>query len=235
MNSPRKLKADLHLHTQEDPKDKVKYTAKQLIDEAWRQKFDVLAITNHNMVLYDDYLEKYALDKGILLIPGIEMKIEEKHIVLLNINERREKDINTLEELKCHKGESSLIVAPHPYFSTLTSLGKKLDRYIHIIDALEYTHFYFRGINFNKKAERKAKQYNLPLLGVSDAHLISHFGSTYSLIDAEKTPQAVIRAIKENKVEIITRPLKFNWDNIILGLKHTMSPILGPRDNSSGE
>jgi len=63
MNSSRKLKVDLHLHTQEDPKDKVKYTAKQLIDEAWRQKFDVLAITNHNvhnMVVFDDYLKKYA-------------------------------------------------------------------------------------------------------------------------------------------------------------------------------
>ncbi|MQY59231.1 MAG: hypothetical protein GH144_06450, partial [Clostridia bacterium] len=83
MNSSRKLKADLHLHTKEDPKDKVKYTAKQLIDEAWRQKFDVLAITNHNMVLYDDYLKKYALDKGIVLIPGIEVKVEGKHIILL--------------------------------------------------------------------------------------------------------------------------------------------------------
>ncbi len=65
MNSARKLKADLHLHTQEDPKDKIKYTAKQLIDEAWRQKFDVLAINNHNMVSYDDYLKKYAVDSSI--------------------------------------------------------------------------------------------------------------------------------------------------------------------------
>ena len=234
MNSPRKLKADLHIHTQEDPKDKVKYTAKQLINEAWRQKFDVLAITNHNTVLYDDYLRKYASDKGILLIPGIEVKVEGKHIILLNVNEWREKEINTLEELRCHKGEGSLIIAPHPYFPTLTSLGKKLDRYIHILDALEYTHFYFRGINFNKKVERKAKQYNLPLLGVSDAHLLSQFGSTYSVIDAEKTPQAVIRAIKENKVEIVTRPLKLNWGNIVLGFRHTMSPMLGSRDNSSG-
>ena len=235
MNSSRKLKADLHFHTQEDPKDKVKYTAKQLIDEAWRQKFDVLAITNHNMVLYDDYLKKYALDKGIVLIPGIEVKVEGKHIILLNVNEWREKEINTLEELRCHKGEGSLIMAPHPYFPTLTSLGKKLDRYIHILDALEYTHFYFKGINFNKKAERKARQYNLPLVGVSDAHLLSQFGSTYSLIDAEKTPQSIVGAIKENKVEIVTRPLKLSWGNIILGLKHTISPILGLKGDSSGE
>lgn len=234
MNSSRKLKVDLHLHTREDPHDKIKYTAKQLIDEAWRQKFDVLAITNHNMVLYDDYLKKYALDKGILLISGIELKIEGKHIILLNVNKGREGKINTLEELSYHKGENSLIIAPHPYFPPLVSLGRKLDRYIHIFDALEYTNFYFIGINFNRKAERKAKEYNLPLLGVSDAHLLSQFGSTYSLIDAEKTPQAVIRAIKENKVKIVTRPLRLNWSNIILGFRHIMSPMLGPRNNSSG-
>jgi len=233
MSSSRKLKADLHLHTREDPKDKIKYTAKQLIDEASHQKFDVLAITNHNMVLYDDYLKKYALDKGIVLIPGIEVKVEGKHIILLNVNEWREKEINTLEELRCHKNENSLIIAPHPYFPMFASLGAKLDQYIHIFDALEYTHFYFRGINFNRKAERKAKEYNLPLLGVSDAHLLSQFGSTYSLIDAEKTPEAVIRAIRENKVEIVTRPIKFNWSNIILGLKHLLPQILNWRDGFS--
>ncbi len=135
----------------------------------------------------------------------------------------------------CYKGENSLIVAPHPYFPTLTSLKTKLTRYVHILDALEYTHFYFRGINFNKKAERKAEQYDLPLLGVSDAHLLSQFGSTYSLIDAEKTPQAVIKAIKENKLEIVTRPLKLNWGNIVLGLRNAMAPALGSRDNSSCE
>ncbi len=155
MKSSRKLKADLHIHTQEDPKDKIKYTAKELIDEAWRQKFDVLAITNHNLVTYDDYLKKYALDKGIILIPGIELKVEGKHIILLNVNDEGEREIRTLEELRDYKNESSLIVAPHPYFPMFASLGAKLGQYIHIFDAIEYTHFYFKGINFNRKAEKK--------------------------------------------------------------------------------
>ena len=229
MKSSRKLKADLHIHTQEDPEDKVEYTAKELIDGASRQKFDVLAITNHNLVTYDGYLKKYALDKGILLIPGIELKVEGKHIILLNVNDRGEREIRTLEELRYYKNESSLIIAPHPYFPMFASLGAKLDQYIHIFDAVEYTHFYFKGINFNRKAERKARKYNLPLLGVSDAHLLRQFGLTYSLIDAEKTSEAVIRAIKENKVEIVTRPIKFGWRNIILSLKHMIPQRLDLR------
>jgi len=231
MSSSKKLKVDLHLHTQEDPRDKVEYTAKQLIDEASRQKFDVLAITNHNLVTYDDDLEKYALDRGILLIPGIELEIERKHILLLNVEEAAKRKTKTLEELKSYKNENNLIIAPHPYFPTLTSLGAKLEQYVDIFDALEYTHFYFKGVNFNRKTERKAKEYNIPLLGVSDAHLLSRFGLTYSLINAEKTPQAVIRAIKENKVEIVTRPMKLNWTNVILGLKHMLGQLNATSDS----
>jgi len=229
MSYSRELKADLHLHTREDPEDEIEYTARQLIDEAARQKFDVLAITNHNRVTYDNYLKKYALDKGILLIPGIELRVEKKHVVLLNVNDRIEREIKTLEELRYYKNESRLVVAPHPYFPTFASLRAKLDQHIHIFDALEYTHFYFKRINFNKRAERKAKEYNLPLLGVSDSHLLYQFGLTYSLIDAEKTPEAVIQAIRENKVKIITRPLELNRLNIILSLKHTVGQILGVR------
>ena len=224
MKSSKKLKADLHIHTGEDPEDKIEYTAKELIDEAWRQKFDVLAITNHNLITYDDYLKKYASDKGILLIPGIELKIEGKHVILLNVN-NVEKEIRTVEELEYYKNENSLIIAPHPYFPMFASLKAKLDQYIHIFNAIEYTHFYFKRINFNKKAERKARKYNLPLLGVSDAHHLHQFGLTYSLIDAEKTPETVIKAIKKNKIEIVTRPMKFNWFNVILSLKHMITQI----------
>ena len=46
------LKADLHLHANEDPEyNSLNYSAKQLIDEASRLKFDVLSFTFHNKVL----------------------------------------------------------------------------------------------------------------------------------------------------------------------------------------
>ncbi|GAI08342.1 unnamed protein product, partial [marine sediment metagenome] len=75
MMTHRRLKADLHLHTSEDPEDKVRYSARQLIDYASQKGFDVLAITNHNFYTYNDYLRDYAASKGILLIPGIELSV----------------------------------------------------------------------------------------------------------------------------------------------------------------
>jgi predicted metal-dependent phosphoesterase TrpH len=223
MMTHRRLKADLHIHTSEDPKDKVRYSARQLIDYASQKDFDVLAITNHNFYTYNDYLRDYAASKGILLIPGIELSVEEKHIVLLNITDNLPQKIQSLQDLRHYKNEDSLVIAPHPYFPMYQALKSKLEEYIDIFDAVEYTHFYFRRINYNKKAERKAREFNLPLIGVSDAHLLHQVGMTYSLIDAEKTPEAVIGAIKGKRIQIVTQPLRLTFSNVFLSLKHFLT------------
>ncbi|MFQ5835069.1 MAG: PHP-associated domain-containing protein [bacterium] len=241
MVTHRRLKADLHLHTSEDPKDKVRYSARQLIDHASQKGFDVLAITNHDLCTYNDYLRDYAASKGILLIPGIELSVEEKHIVLLNTTNDAPQKIQSLQELRDYKNEDSLVVAPHPYFPMFQALKSKLEEYVDIFDAIEYTHFYFRRINYNKKAQRKAGEFNLPLIGVSDAHLLHQVGLAYSLIDAEKTPQAVIGAIRKKRIHIVTQPMRPTFSNVLLSLKHFVTQginrwdglVLGPR-NSEG-
>jgi len=47
------LKTELHAHCQGDPEHYLPHTAKQLIDQAHKQNFDVLAITCHNRVIYN--------------------------------------------------------------------------------------------------------------------------------------------------------------------------------------
>ena len=243
MMTHRRLKADLHLHTSEDPKDKIRYSARQLINHASHIGFDVLAITNHDFYTYNDYLRDYAASKGILLIPGIELSVQEKHIVLLNITDNLPQKIQSLQDLRHYKNEGSLVVAPHPYFPMYQALKSKLEEYTDIFDAIEYTHFYFRRINYNKKAERKASEFNLPLIGVSDAHLLHQVGLTYSLIDAEKTPEAVIGAIRKKRIQIVTHPLRLTFFNVFLSLKHFLTQgvnhcgglILGPRNSKGSE
>ena len=79
-----KLKVDLHTHTAEDPYEKISYNAFQLIDRASHEGFDALAITNHNVVTYNKELVKYAENKGILLIPGIEATFSMGHVLIIN-------------------------------------------------------------------------------------------------------------------------------------------------------
>ena len=83
------LKADFHIHSNEDKRDLIAYSAREFIDAAAEKKFDVLALTNHDIFTYSQELSDYAAEKGILLIPGIESTIEGKHVVILNPPERR--------------------------------------------------------------------------------------------------------------------------------------------------
>jgi DNA polymerase III alpha subunit (gram-positive type) len=54
------LKADLHLHTAEDPVDRVGYTAQDLIAKAADEDFEIISITNHQQMTFSQDLFFYA-------------------------------------------------------------------------------------------------------------------------------------------------------------------------------
>ena len=200
------LKADLHLHTAEDPLDRVRYSAKELISKAADENFDVISITNHHQMTFNHDLRAYAQDRGILLIPGVEMTILRRHVLVLNPPPHRMcSDFLSLSKL-CRP--ETLIIAPHPYFPGTYSLNGHLLKHPKLFDALEYCHFYTSMINFNQRALEVCQSYGFPLVGNSDAHFLSQLGTTYSLIYAEKTLDSIFAAIRGNKVEVVTRPLK---------------------------
>jgi len=238
------LKADLHTHSHEDPCDYwlVKYSAKDLIRAAAKQKFEVLSITHHRRVFFSQAIKSYAKKKGILLIPGVEPKIEGKDVLILNTtNEElaRIKNLSILEKIK----DSALIIAPHPYFLTGNCLEDKLVKHINNFHAIEFSHFYtralinplFKFIAGNAKAVEVAKKYHKPLIGTSDAHKMYELGRTFSLIDSAKKKDDVIDAIKRNKVKLVANPMPTHlffrriffailqeglWENVIL--RHTI-------------
>jgi predicted metal-dependent phosphoesterase TrpH len=103
----------------------------------------------------------------------------------------------------------TLIIAPHPYFPGTYSLNGYLLKHLNLFDALEYCHFYSPMINFNQRAVEVSQSFGFPLIGNSDAHFLSQLGATYSLIYAEKNLAAVFAAIRQNKVKVVSRPLKY--------------------------
>lgn len=205
----KKLKADLHLHTNEDKYEKLRYSAKELIDYASKKGFEVLSITNHEMITYNRELEEYAQKRGILLIPGVEPVIQGKDILIYNIKEYEPGSIKTLKDLRKYRNDNTLIIAPHPFFPSPRSLLNLFQEAVPFLDGIEYSHHYTRRVNFNCKAEIFAKETGLPLIGCSDAHLLTQIGTTYTLIESAKELNSVIRAIKEKKVEVVTSPLDF--------------------------
>lgn len=201
-----KLKVDFHIHTSEDPKDNfITYDAYELIDTAREKGYDAIAITNHNHLTYCDDLVDYACQKDIILFRGIEKTIESCHVILLNMDPEKVERVNLLDDLKYVRDDESLIVIPHLYYPF--SNHYKLKKHIKYFDAVGYSSFYFKYINFNKKIVPTALYYDLPVIGLSDAHFLSQLGYTYTLIEAKKNKKSIISAIKSNNVTLITRPM----------------------------
>jgi predicted metal-dependent phosphoesterase TrpH len=201
------LKIDFHTHTAEDPYDSITYNARQLILKASQKGYDALAVTNHDILISDNKISDYAEEKGILLIPGMEANISNKHVLIINPGFPKNVKSNRFSDLETIKSSDNLIIAPHPYFPGSSSLGNDLDQNIFLFDAIEYSQYYNRFIDFNKKAVAVAHKHKLPLIGSSDCHCIWQFGQAYSFVLAEKNITSIIRAVKEGKTKPHSPPL----------------------------
>lgn len=199
------LKADLHVHTREG-EPFIRFDAYRLIDRAVRDGFHVLSITNHDILTFSEHLAAYARNRGILLIPGVEATIEGCHVLLYNSDINPEA-IGTFARLRRFKGPEWLVVAPHPFFPAPISLGKRLLDEIDLFDAIEFSHFYTRTMDFNRHAVALIRELGLPLVGNSDSHLERQLGTTYSLIDSEPTVACVLSAIRKNQLCVVSQPL----------------------------
>lgn len=205
-----KLKTNLHFHTGEDPKDNLPYSFNESIDYAAKLGFEVIAHTCHNKLIDKPEHTAYAAKKNILLINGLELNVEKKHVVVLNPTKEIE-SVSSFEELEDYKKANPqiFILAPHPYYP-LSSLGKNLERFIHLFDAVEHSWFYSKSLNLNKRAESTAKKNNLPLIATSDTHWLETLNKSYALINASsKSIPDIFQAIKNNNFKNITSPLKF--------------------------
>ena len=201
----KRLKADLHTHTADDPFDTIAYSAETLIDHAAAAGVEALAITCHEFSAYSAYLSRYAQRRRILLIPGMEKFISGKHVLILNPHEEHLR-AQTFEDLRAVGRLGAAFVAPHPYYPSPKSLLGDLDRNIDLFDAIEWSSLYLRSLNPNRRAARTARAHRLPLLGTSDTHVLPYEDTTFSWIEAEPTIKGVIEAIRAGRVTVETRP-----------------------------
>ena len=204
---PTKLKVDFHTHTSDDPKDYIDFSAEDLIDRAAEQGFDALAITNHEAITFSRRLEEYAAARNVLLIPGVELTLSHKHVVVINPGFKKAEDFRSLDDLAAIRNDDTLIIAPHPYYPGSRCLRSKLEPCLDSFDAVEFSFFYNHFINPNKRAVETARTSGKPLVGSSDCHNIWQVGYTYSLVEAERNISSIIAAVKNGRVEVATTPL----------------------------
>lgn len=195
------IKVDLHIHTLDDPKDVLDYSAHQLLERAKRLGFGVLAITLHDAVFDRAEVFADAASMGILLIPAAEVRLQGADIILLNVNASEVAALKTFDDvrqLRAGRGLSIFAFAPHPFYVLGGSIGERLLENIDCFDAIELCHFHKGIFDLNRRAVKVAAQFEKPLLATSDAHQLHAFGRHYTSIPrpSELTIENVFAALR---------------------------------------
>jgi len=223
------VRADLHHHIDTDPVDFfVRHSAGALIDRAAALGVRVLAITCHESVPYDGDVTRYARERGVLLLRGMEATVNGSHVLLINFPEFPP-GVCTVADIKAAKTPDSLVIAPHPFYPTGIAAADTLLRHPEVFDAVEFSGLYTTLTGrFNRRAAAHAGAVGLPVVGNSDTHFLWQLGRTYTLIDAEPEPGAVLEAIRRGRVELVTHPL--SWAELVTFIHQTDSTVSALRD-----
>src|SRR5438093_293482 len=208
------IKIDLHIHTLDDPKDAVDYSAHQLLERAHSLGFGVLAITLHDAVFDRKEVFADAATMGILLIPAAEMRLCGADVIVLNVSSEeiaQLRNFDDLRRLRAQRGNSIFTIAPHPFYVLGGSIGARLFTEIDCFDAIELCHFHIGLFNPNRQAKRVASQFGKPLIATSDAHRLHAFGQHYTSIPMPPalTVENVFAALRNGPLRLTSPPCSF--------------------------
>jgi predicted metal-dependent phosphoesterase TrpH len=208
------IKLDLHIHTFDDPKDKLDYSAHELLARARRLDFSVLAITLHDAVFDRPEVFAAAQRLGILLIPAAEMRIEGADIILLNVTAKDVEGLHNFDDvrkLRARRDQSPFTIAPHPFYLLGGSIGRRLLDEIDCFDAIELCHFHKGLFNPNRRAMTVAGRFGKPLIATSDAHQLSAFGRHYTSMPRPSplTAETVLAQLRAGPLRITSPAATF--------------------------
>lgn len=207
------IKADMHSHTIADSHDSiVLHSAEQAILQAKKIGLNALSITNHMAVQYDKSLLAFAEANGITLIPGAELRADNKDILGYSTNVRllrRAAEIRNLDKLFRLRAENPKLhlVAPHPFFPIPNALDAVLIQNEKYFDAVEINGAFSKWLDMNKEAIAYAIKTGKPLVANSDCHFLYQLGSSYTEFYTQgKAAEQILLALRVGRCKPIARP-----------------------------
>ena len=193
------LKMDSHIHSEYSPDSNSKID--DIIKTAQRKNLDIIAISDHNTVDGTSEVLKKTRNTDILAIPSIEISSSLGHILGFGCEENIPRDLSPQDTIDRIHDLAGIAIIPHPYCFYRHGLLCKIDPEELKIDAIETKNARFIIGYCNNKAKNLSKNKHIPSLGASDAHYWKFVGDCFSLLDAEKDIDSVLKAIKKGKVE----------------------------------
>ncbi|AGB36633.1 CehA/McbA family metallohydrolase [Natronococcus occultus] len=151
---------------------------------------DGVATTNH------DYYTPFSSAR-VTVIPGIEVSTTRGHVLVVGPDPPAETvpgEYTPAEVVELAHDRGCAAIVAHPYRD---STIRELDELP--FDAIEINGKHPRT---ERLVQQLAERHELPLVGGSDAHYPFEAGRAYTRIDAaELTPEAVVEAIRDGRVE----------------------------------
>ncbi len=209
MSEERWLKAELHSHCSLDPLDYglCSHTPEDLISQAARLGYHVLAITCHNRDVWTRELSEYAAALGVTLIPGMEVSVEgRRHVLAYNFRTGPE-NLSSFRKIRERAREDTMVVAAHPYFPGRICMRDLLEENLDLFDAIEYSGFHVPGIDFNRRAGDLSRRFGKPLIGNGDVHLLWQLDRTFTWIYSRPEVVSILNAVKLGKARVETTSL----------------------------
>ena len=186
---------DLHTHT-EPLSDDSELKPTELINRAKQAGLDAICLTEHDRPWDKDAIAKLSQEHDFLILPGVEISIDEGHLLVFGVEE----DSFSIEYiLSMHRAEyvkhivdeaGGFIILAHPYRRQLYNdddLHTAVERFcqkplFHLVDTIEVLNGK-ASERENRFAQELCRKLNLKGIGGSDAHSISDIPSCATLFE----------------------------------------------------
>ncbi|WP_416839239.1 PHP domain-containing protein [Haloferax sp. DFSO52] len=226
------LSVELHSHSSlsYDGRDPVEL----LLEQAAAVGLDALAVTDHDEINASLEAVDKAADYGLVGIPGMEVTCAAGHVLALGVRELIPAGLSYDETLDRIHEAGGIAVIPHPFQKSRHGVAPHISReQLANADAIEvYNSRLLTGIA-NQRAERFAKDRNLPMTAGSDAHISEMVGQAVTEVGTNtRSADAILEAITEGRTSVVgsKTPWRISFQQAAGGakrrVKHALSDLL---------
>jgi hypothetical protein len=181
-------KVDFHTHSVASPDGALTLKHYQRMLE--RRTLDCIAVTDHNTIAMA--LQLHA-ELGDRIIVGEEITAQEGEIIGLYLTEAIPAQLSAAETIERIHAQGALAYIPHPFETVRKGISVAvLERVASHVDIFEVCNG--RAIFQNRTAQALdwAATHAVPGAAGSDAHGVSGWGRTYTLLEAMPTRQTLV-------------------------------------------
>ncbi|MFW5919769.1 MAG: PHP domain-containing protein [Halanaeroarchaeum sp.] len=196
------LTVELHSHSElsYDGRDPVE----MLLEQAEAVGLDALVVTDHDEFAASREAADLASDYDLLGIPGMEVTSEDGHVLAIGIDDQVPSELPFEETLDAIHERGGIAIVPHPFQKSRSGVAPNVSTdALRRADAIEVYNSRLLTGRANRRAEKFAATYDLPMTAGSDAHIAEMVGQAVTLVDApERTVDSVLDAIADGRTTV---------------------------------